>query len=272
MWHRKPVVAGAFYPAEKSELQHVITRYLDDADPSQVQGEVVAVISPHAGYIYSGPVAAYSYRLLKELKPEVVIVLAPSHRGRFNGASVIPGGEYETPLGNVKIDETIGRKLVEKPHFSFLKEAHQMEHSLEVQVPFLQSVIDSFTLVPVVIGTIDLDVCRELAGGIADAIDGDARKIAIVISTDLSHYHSYESAKSLDAMFMDGLRTFSEQKIKEALKHGAEACGEGPVLTGVILSKKLGAGRVEILKYATSGDTAGDKSQVVGYLAAAIMR
>lgn len=273
MWHRKPVVAGAFYPADRDDLSGVIKEYMDKAEIPPLEGEVLGIISPHAGYVYSGPVAAFSFKLIQDMNPEVVVVLAPSHRSRFNGGSVIPGGIYETPLGNVSIDEKIGEALDGKGRFVFIKEAHQQEHSLEVQVPFLQSVFDDFTLVPIVIGSVEMDVCRDMADELYDVLKKDGRRFLLVISTDLSHYHSYESARELDGRFIESLKTFNEESIKEAIgQKGAEACGEGPILTGLMLAGKLGGDTVEVLKYATSGDTAGDKSQVVGYLSAALIK
>lgn len=272
MWHRKPVVAGSFYPSNRNELIQDIDKYLKDAEGQKLKGEVVAVISPHAGYVYSGPVAAYSFNHLKTITPEVVIVLAPSHRARFNGASVIPSGIYETPLGNVEIDESICEKLANEKLFGFIEEVESGEHSLEVQVPFLQRVLTGFKIVPVIIGTTDLDICNSIAGQIYNNIAQEKRKIVVVISTDLSHYHSYVTAREIDNVFIETLKTFDEEKVNTACRKKAEACGQGPVLAGMSLSKKMGADRVEILKYANSGDTAGGRREVVGYLAAAFLK
>jgi len=204
---------------------------------------------------------------------ELAIVLAPSHRARFDGASIIPEGIFETPLGNVEIDAEIGMALEKKPGFSFLKEAHASEHSLEVQVPFLQAVLGSFTMVPIVIGTTNLDACRVIAAGISGALKGIQKKYVVIISTDLSHYYPYSNAVQIDSIFIQSLQTFDAQRVKNDIaSRKAEACGEGPVLAGMELCRELGAKRVEILKYANSGDTAGDRSQVVGYLSAAILQ
>ncbi len=272
MYHRKPVVAGAFYPSNVKELQKMIKEYLDAADDFADAEKAFAVISPHAGYIFSGPVAAYSYKVVQKVKPDVVIVLALSHRARFQGASVIPSGMYETPLGSVEIDSLIGRKLEAMNSFAFIEEVHSSEHSLEVQVPFLQSVLDDFRIVPVIIGTIDIEKCRELALSLAAVVKEDSRKVFTVISTDLSHYHPYDFAKKLDSIFADSLKEFDSEKLCDILDSGkAEACGQGPVLTGMMMSKELGATRAEILKYASSGDTAGDKARVVGYVSAVFL-
>jgi MEMO1 family protein len=273
MYHRKPAVAGAFYSAGKNDLERSVDAYIDSAELPERDGDIVGLISPHAGYIYSGPIAAYSFKAIKGSDYELAVVLAPSHRARFEGASVIPEGIYETPLGDVEIDSKIGGKLMEKRGFNFLKEVHAAEHSLEVQVPFLQRVLGQFKIVPVIVGTTDLAACRIIAEGLASILKEEKRKFIIVISTDLSHYYSYDSAVSKDGQFIESLKKFDEEGIKDLLASGkSEACGEGPVLTGVMLCRDLGAEGVSILKYGNSGDTAGDRSQVVGYLSAAFTR
>ncbi len=272
MWHREPVVAGSFYPANPDELETMIDTYLREAGNAKLSRDVVGVISPHAGYIYSGPVAAYSFANL-ENDIEVAVVLAPSHRARFDGASVIPEGMYKTPLGDVEIDSDIGGELVKKKNYSFVKEAHQYEHSLEVQVPFLQKVLGDFTIVPIIVGTTELSVCSTLADALSEVLTGEKRKYGIIVSTDLSHYHSYNVAVDIDGNLIDRLKRFDENSVYDVCKtRKAEACGEGPVLAGMIASKKLGATGLEVIKYANSGDTAGPRSQVVGYLSAAFVK
>jgi len=268
MWHRKPTSAVTFYPLKKDDLKKMIDGFFKNVD-DPVGGDLFAVISPHAGYPFSGPVAAYSYKELKQTKADVVVVLAPSHKAFFDGASVIPEGIYETPLGNVTIDSEIGNKLLGSKYFGFAKEAHEFEHSLEVQVPFLQRIFTKFKIVPIVIGTNNFEICKSMAKTISDIISLDNRKVVMVISTDLSHYHVYNSAISIDKKFIAALNTMDEFTVKEAIdSREAEICGEGPVLTGMMVCKRLGANFVEILKYLNSGDTSGDKNQVVGYLSA----
>lgn len=273
MWHRKPAVAGSFYPSNPGKLSADIDGYLKNAAGSAIEGELFGIIVPHAGYVYSGPVAAYSYDLLKGLDVRVAVVLAPCHRARFDGASVIPSGLYSTPLGDVTIDEAIGNELVRSPRMKFIREAHDSEHSLEVQVPFLQRVLGDFTLVPIVVGTTDLAVCRSLAADMAEVLSREERRFVIVISTDLSHYHPYQEARRIDGVFIETLRRYDTAELYSTLgADRAQACGEGPVLTGMELGSRMGASRVEVLKYANSGDTAGGRDQVVGYLAAAIVK
>ncbi len=272
MYRRKPAVAGSFYPSNPQRLGVMIDSYLAEAQGPAPKGDVIGIISPHAGYVYSGPVAAFAYHRLLPAT-ELVVVLAPSHRARFNGAALLPDGIFETPLGDVPIDAVIGARLKDRDYFGVIKEAHELEHSLEVQVPFLQKVLKSFSLVPIIIGTVDLTICRAIAESIHAALAGEKRNYAVVISTDLSHYHSYAEAQTLDKRFSDALGSFDEKKVQDAISSGkAEACGEGPVLTGIALCRLLGASGVEVLKYANSGDTAGTRDQVVGYLAAAFVK
>lgn len=273
MYRRKPAVAGAFYPGNEKDLREAVNSCLNSAEDIRLDGDLLGIISPHAGYIYSGPVAAYSYIQLKKASPDVVIVIAPSHMARFNGAAVIPEGVYDTPLGSAEIDGVIGGKLLEHNGFGIIEQVHKSEHSLEVQVPFIQTVLDNFTLVPVIIGSVDLDVCSMIADGFAEVLKSEKRRYCIVISTDLSHYYSYENAVSIDKKFIESLLSFDENELKNSISAGkAEACGEGPLLTGLMLAKRLGAKGIQLLKYANSGDTSGSRDQVVGYLSAAIVK
>lgn len=273
MWHRKPAYAGSFYPSNPEQLKKDIDRYLSNAQKKDFKDRVLGLVSPHAGYVYSGPVAAYSYKQLLESGVELAIVLTPSHRARFAGASVINSGIYETPLGQIEIDETVGQALLNEGHFSFIKEVHGAEHSLEVQAPFLQRVLGKFSIVPIVIGDNDFNYCRSVAEELYNSIKDEKRKFVIIISTDLSHYHPYKEAVNIDRVYIDALKTLDEEKLDNVVAmNKAEACGHGPVLIGLMLCKKLGAKKVDILHYANSGDTAGSKDEVVGYVSAAILK
>jgi len=275
MYIRKPAVAGSFYPGDPEELQKLITEYLNSAGPVSKEFEndrIMGIISPHAGYVYSGPVAAYGFNYLAECSFDRFVVIAPSHRGRFNGASIIPKGLFKTPLGDVEIDSELGEKLEKRDNFGFIKEAHEMEHSLEVQIPFLQMVKPEAAIVPIVMGTINPDLCRIIGETIAEEIKSTGKEYGIIISTDLSHYHAYDVAVKKDNDFIHALETFDENRVEEILSAGkSEACGEGGVLAGISLSRKIGAKKIRTIKYANSGDTAGTKDQVVGYLSALIL-
>ncbi len=273
MWRREPSVAGSFYPSNPEKLSREIDRYLSEAGDRTVKGEVLALISPHAGYIYSGPVAAHSFKELKGKNIDLAVVIAPSHRARFDGASVIPEGAYVTPLGDVEVDAELGARLLQEKHFSFIKQVDEAEHSLEVQVPFLQKTLGNFKIVPIIVGCVDLPTCRTLAEELGRHLSTEKRSFVMVLSTDLSHYLHHQKARSVDEVFIESLSKFDEEDLYRVLSSdSAQACGEGAVLTGMIVAKKLGARKVDILKYATSGDTAGGKDQVVGYLSAAISK
>jgi len=275
MYIRKPAVAGSFYPGDPDVLREMISAYLNSAGPLSDEfnnDKIMGIVSPHAGYVYSGPVAAYGYNYLAESSFERFVVIAPSHRGRFDGVSVIPKGLYKTPLGDVEIDSDLGERLEKRDHFGFIKEAHEVEHSLEVQIPFLQMVKPEASIVPLVIGTTDPELCSILGRTIAEEIKLSGKEYGIIISTDLSHYHSYDTAVKKDRGFIDALELFDGDKVAEVISSGrSEACGEGGVLAGISLARELGAKRIKTVKYANSGDTAGSKDQVVGYLSALIL-
>ncbi len=271
MYVRKSVVAGSFYPGDPGKLRSMINGFLNNTvkERSEISGKITGIISPHAGYVYSGQVAAYGFSYLSSIDIDTFIVLAPSHRARFKGASVIPEGFYSTPLGDAVIDGSIGKKLADSDGFSFIPEAHEMEHSLEVQVPFIQVINESAQIVPVVIGTTDLSLCMALGKSIASAVADSEKNFSVIISTDLSHYHSYSSAAEMDQSLIKSIESFNESEISRVLKSGkAEACGEGPLIAGMSLCRAMGAKSVKSVKYANSGDTAGSKDQVVGYMAA----
>jgi len=275
MYIRMPAVAGSFYPADPENLQELILSYLKSAGPLSGEfndNKIIGIISPHAGYIYSGPVAAYGYNYLAKTDLERFVVIAPSHHRRFNGVSVIPKGLYKTPLGDVEIDKDLGEKLQKKDYFGYVEEVHEVEHSLEVQIPFLQMVKPEAKIVPLVIGTVDLDICRIIGEIIAEEIKLSGKDYGVIISTDLSHYHSYREAVKMDNEFINALEFFDEKSVKEIIAAGkCEACGEGAVFAGITLCRKLGAKKIKKIQYANSGDTAGSKDQVVGYLSALIL-
>lgn len=266
---RRASFAGSFYTDDAADLSAQIDSFLKEAGEKKKNG-VVGLISPHAGYIYSGPVAAHAYAAVAGRSFDAVVVLAPSHRARFDGFCVMSSGSYETPLGVIPIQEQLASRLSSTPLAFFNRDVDALEHSLEVQLPFLQKTIGQFSLVPVIVGTTDLTVCRKIAHDISDAIKGYEGKVLVVISTDLSHYHPYDEAKRLDAKVRAALEKFDEKILSDLLAEGeAEACGEGPLIAGIALVKLMGASRCTVLHCANSGDTAGDRHRVVGYLAAA---
>jgi len=265
---RKPAVAGTFYPADAKTLSRQVRDFLSRAPKEEVTGEIIALVSPHAGYIYSGQIAAHAFKLVEGKKFDAVVVVAPSHRAYFQGASVYDRGGYETPLGLLPVEKELCRKLMEeKDLLRFAPQGHAQEHSLEVQLPFLQEVLGEFKLVPIVIGDQSYRTCERVGQAISKAAEG--KKVLLVASTDLSHFHSYDQAVKLDHVILESLKTFEPQKLAQDLDTGkGEACGGGPVIAVMVASKEMGANRARVLKYANSGDVTGDRSRVVGYAAA----
>jgi MEMO1 family protein len=267
---RESVIAGSWYPGRPQQLTQEVSRYLDGARLEVLNGELVALIVPHAGYKYSGPVAAHAYMLLQGLRSDRVLIVAPSHRAYFEGASIYNLGGFRTPLGVVPLDHQVVDELMREPgQIDYIAQAHSQEHSLEIQLPFLQVVLKDFRLTPIVMGEQSFGNCRSLAAAIAKVCQG--KKVLLVASTDLSHFHPYEEAESLDRVVIDRVAAFDPQGLDDDLRRGAcEACGGGPMISVMLAAQQLGANKSKILHYANSGDVTGDKSGVVGYLSAVL--
>jgi len=271
---REPAVSGMFYPDNPTKLQNDIESYLRNTIVPDLEEDVVGMISPHAGYMYSGQVAAYGYRTIEKKQYDTVILIGPSHRAYFNGVALWDRGTFETPLGAVNIDEEIAREIIDingivKPN----TDTHRGEHSLEVQLPFLQSVLDGFKIIPLIMGIQTSSACQELVQSISHVFQASKKKFLIVGSTDLSHYYHYVDAKKLDGVIVGHLGAFNITGIIEDIETGkTEACGAGPVIATMMLSEKLGADHCRVLKYVNSGDVSGDKSGVVGYVSAVFYR
>ena len=271
---RKAAVAGQFYPGSRDSLARDVDRYLAAAPAPGLDGELVAIVSPHAGYMYSGPVAAHGYAYARGRQYDTVVIVSPSHRFAFRGASVFASGAYETPLGLVPVDADLAALvldeeagIVEEPR------AHAAEHALEVQIPFLQRALGTFRIVPIVMGDQNRAAALALGRSIARAVakTGARGRVLLVASTDLSHYHSQTEAASLDRRVIDRLNAFDPDGLLKALASGeCEACGGGPMAAVMFAAKELGADSAKVVKYATSGDVTGDKSEVVGYVSAVL--
>jgi hypothetical protein len=254
---RVAAVSGMFYPGDEKSLKKMIFECLDKAELKSLDGELKAVISPHAGYIYSAPVAAYSYKLFKKIdqkKKWKILLLGPSHRIPFQGAAAPAFGKWETPLGLVEVKD-VRDEIGESKVIDDVPEAGVQEHSLEVQVPFLQMVLDDFELYPLVLGDVRAE---DLAKDLADFCKNE--DVIVVVSTDLSHYLPYEEAQEVDGETCEAVSGLDIEKMKSK----GDACGRAGVLTLMYLAKKLGW-KCELLDYKNSGDTAGGKDQVVGY-------
>lgn len=267
---RESVIAGSWYPGEATVLRRDIESYLAAVSEKDLPGRLVALIAPHAGYRYSGQVAAYAYKLLHKQKFDSVVVLAPSHYAAFSGVSVYDQGGFKTPLGVMPLDGDLVAALKKRDdRIRYVAEAYIQEHSLEIQLPFLQVVQPGIRLVPLIMGEQDWQSCERLAAAVADCVRG--RSVLVVASSDLSHFHRYDQAKSLDQLVLDRVSALDPKGLHEDLAKGrCEACGGGPVVTAMLVAQKLGANAGRVLHYANSGDVTGDRSRVVGYMAAAL--
>ncbi len=265
---RKSVIAGSWYPGNPSILKKNIESFFESVPDLVLSGEIVGLIAPHAGYVYSGQVAANAYKLIRGNKYDVVVVIGPSHRVSFNGVSVFSSGGYETPLGVVPVAEEFAQKIKNMSKVTAdIPEAHRQEHSVEIQIPFLQVALGQFSFVPLVMGNQDMNTCRELANALYGALHG--KKILIVGSSDLSHFYNYNTAKKMDAVALGYLKNGDAIGLLQAMENGTvEACGGGPMAVTMLVAHMMRADKAHLLKYANSGDVTGDKSSVVGYAAA----
>lgn len=270
---RIPAVAGAFYPSDPKVLRHDIAGYLDSAAGiDKVPGEVIGLISPHAGYMYSGRVAAAAYSQLSGAGYDYVLVISPSHHIYFQGASLYPAGGYQTPLGIIPLARNLVQELLrEYSVFHYVPQAHRQEHALEVQLPFLQVVLPEFSLIPVVMGSQDWETASMMVEALGTLLLGE--RVLLVASSDLSHYHSYDEAVSLDSNILEAVNNNDARALWNIVAGGqAEACGAGPMMAVMMLAAKLGATGARVVAYQNSGDVTGDRGQVVGYMAAAIYK
>ncbi|RCK71794.1 MAG: hypothetical protein IGBAC_0751 [Ignavibacteriae bacterium] len=267
---REPAVAGMFYPVDKKSLMRQVVELFERAKPKKIKGQIKALISPHAGYVYSGLTAAYAYKLLENKKYDSVVVISPSHREYFDGISIFPGTYYRTPLGDVPLDLELCKLIIEnESSIKLSQHGHIEEHALEVQLPFLQIILESFKLVPIVMGDQKKEYCYKIGDVLGKVLKN--RNALIVASTDLSHYHPYDVANQLDKIAIDAIANFDYEKLLfELEEQNTEACGGGPAAAAMIAAKKLGANKVEIMHSCNSGDVTGDKDAVVGYMSAVV--
>jgi AmmeMemoRadiSam system protein B len=265
---RKAAVAGTWYPGTPDKLAGEVDRYLALAEPAW-EGSITALVAPHAGLRYSGPVAAYAYKLMEGRRYDVVVLVGPSHHVGFDGVAVCFQGVFETPLGPVPIAESYADAIAKAaPSVREHPTAHVREHSLEMHLPFLQRVLPETPIVPLVMGYQTRETIGELAAGLSSALSG--RTALLVASTDLSHYHDAVTAARLDGRVIEYVSTFDFDGLLDALDAFPDhACGGGPTVAVMRAARALGAQRADVLKYADSGDVSGDKNAVVGYLAAA---
>ncbi|MCD6228846.1 MAG: AmmeMemoRadiSam system protein B [Candidatus Omnitrophica bacterium] len=263
--------AGSFYPKDEKELAKQVDFYLNMAS-SSVEGEVLGIISPHAGYVFSGEVAGFSYKILEGKKFDSVVLLGPSHHYLFKGMAIWEKGAFSTPLGVIKIDEALARELSTLECVSFEKKYFFHEHCLEVQLPFLMRVLKDFKIVPVLFGKVLYQDLERFATRLMEA--SCKKRILIVVSTDLSHYHPYQEAVKIDRETISYIERKDATRLWLSLQLNEQrACGIYPLISFLIYANKVGA-EVKILKYANSGDAypSLSKERVVGYLSAVIYK
>ncbi len=253
---RTAAVAGAFYPLNTQELQSDVNHLLQQASSNRAMPRPKAIIAPHAGYIYSGPCAAKAYYSLQPYANhyQKVVLLGPSHRVGFRGIATCSADYYETPLGLVPVDKQATRLAQTCDDVSCFDQAHLMEHSLEVHLPFLQTVLKNFELIPLVVGDCETVSCAR----VINKLWGDSHTL-LVVSSDLSHFLDYASAKAIDERTCKAIETFNGDTINDH-----QACGRNPV-KGLLKAAKSHSLAIKTLCLCNSGDTAGDKQRVVGY-------
>jgi AmmeMemoRadiSam system protein B len=273
---RQSVIAGSWYPGQPDVLRRTLAGYLAEAEKVELEGELKALVSPHAGYAYSGPTAAYAYKQLEDGPAfDTVAVLSPLHQAYLGRFAVSKADYYETPLGLVEVDadlvEALGKEV------TLNRVGNDGEHSLEIQLPFLQQVLGTFTLLPVMLGESlsndrSLATCRELSEALAKLLRD--RKALLVASTDLSHLYDYNDVVRHDRVMVELVERFDIGGLARALMEGrCQACGGAPVVAALLTAQAWGANRAKVLHYTNSGDVTGNRrpgNYTVGYMAAVV--
>ena len=259
---RQPAVANQFYDKDPTRLHYDLGTLIGpvkDARPAK------ALVAPHAGYIYSGAVAGAAYARVEV--PETVVILGPNHTGFGSRAAIMTRGSWAMPMGTVPISEDLAALMVEfSDHLEDDAQAHVHEHSLEVQVPFLQYRRPDLSIVPICLGSVPFSVCKDIGSAIAKAVKQAKRPVLLVASTDMTHYESQKQAESKDRLAIDKVLAMDPEGLLETVrKHNISMCGVIPTTVTLVASLALGAGSASLVRYATSGDVSGDYLQVVGY-------
>ncbi len=267
---RKSAVAGSWYPGDPVRLVAAVESFLAVVEPVELPGRLVGLVSPHAGLMFSGPVAAHGYSLLRDRDVGTVVLVGPSHRAAFEGACVYAAGAFETPLGEVPVDEAIASRLLdESTEIRDSSEPHLAEHCLEMQLPFLRHLVRDLRIVPILMGSLSRKSVETLASALANVLAGQGA--LLVASSDLSHFEPAAVANDLDAKLVGDVERFEPDALMDRLESAPDhACGGGPIVAVMKACRSLGADRATALRYADSGDVGPkDKSSVVGYLSAA---
>jgi len=269
---RRSVIAGSWYPGSAPALASTIDEFMSAVDEEPLRGELNGLISPHAGYSYSGPVAAYAYRQLEGRSYPTVVIVSPVHQYYGGRYLVTSKGYYQTPFGLVEVDADLVGKVDVEIGLDSLKQ--DMEHSLEIQLPFLQHKIGDFKLLPVMMGDQGLASCRELSAALVKALG--EREALLVASSDLAHLYDYQEVVFHDRFVQKYVNDFDADGLAASLaRNEAEACGGGPIVTVMLAAKARGADKAKVLKYMNSGDVTGNKAAgnyTVGYLAGAMYK
>src|SRR5262245_19898818 len=269
---RRASVAGTWYPNHSAQLVSHLDGYLEQARIDEPVDHLRAIVAPHAGLMYSGPVAAYAYAVARRHQPSALVLVGPSHFVRFRGVAIWPDGEWETPLGRVRVNGDLAAALASATsEIIELPAAHGREHSLEMQMPFVAHVLPSVPIVPMVMGEQTRETAFALGAAIAQVVRAHAPDALLIASSDLSHYENATTAASLDGRVIEYVERLDPEGLMRALeREPRHACGGGPMVSVLDGARRLGATEARLLQYADSGDVSGDKSSVVGYMAAAI--
>ena len=267
---RKPVVAGQFYPGTKNELEEMINSCVQHkfGPGNQIQNDekVYGIISPHAGYVYSGPTACHSYKAISSKNPELVIILGPNHFGVGEDVATMVDAQWETPLGLVEVDSEAVREIANNSKYIEIDDfSHSRDHSLEVQIPMLQSIFsEKFKILPIILRDQSLEMAKDVGNAVAEI--AKSRNAMIVASSDFTHYEENSFAYSQDKALIEPILEMDIEKFYSVLmEKRVTACGYGAMASVMIACKNLGAVKGELLSYTTSGDVMGDTSSVVGY-------
>jgi len=269
---RPSPIAGTWYDGSEAKLAASVDAFLAAAKLPELAGEIVAVIAPHAGHIYSGAVAAHAFAAVRRLTPDLVAVLSPYHNLAPHPLLTTKHQAYATPLGNIEVDHAALLDLQLRLDFPIAAIANDREHSLEIELPFLQRALSQpFKLLPLMLRAQEADIARKVGSALAQLLAG--KNALLVASTDLSHFYDQQTARVFDEEMLRRFESFDPQAIFEAEQTGKGfACGHAAVAATLWAARELGANKVQVLKYATSGDVSGDYSSVVGYGAAVVLR
>jgi AmmeMemoRadiSam system protein B len=273
---RPSPIAGQWYPGKAENLLAGVNEYMDAAVLPEIPGEIIAVIAPHAGYRYSGPVAGHAFAAVRGLSPDIVAVISPMHQYYYQPLLTVSHTAYQTPLGTIPIDQdtvnTLDKHLQNILGFGLTAVRNDQEHSLEIELPFLQVALDGdFSLLPVMVRDQNAKVVQCLGTALAKTLE--SKKALLVASTDLSHFYPQKTAETLDHEMLSRIEAFDPISVLQAEEQGkAFACGRAAVAAVLWAAKDFDADTVTIVNYATSGDISGDYSQVVGYGAAVVSR